>query len=104
MGQPCGLRSWRCALSCTTERIGVSVMGYTVVVPTKHSENLSTCLADLARAQKQASVIVVDDSTDESILDTYLQSGCNGMVLAGLKPFIFARNINHGIAMAGSDD
>lgn len=77
--------------------------GLSVIIPSRNADNLSVSLAAvLFRELPHVRVIVVDDGL----------SGFPGacgldpqvILVDGVKPFVFARNVNLGIAAAGSDD
>jgi hypothetical protein len=73
-----------------------------VVIPSKTWNNLRSCLIALERCEPNARVIVVDDG-----LSTLPAPALGRMMistLAGMRPFIFARNCNLGIRAAGADD
>ncbi len=75
-----------------------------VVIPSKIVSNLVPCVAALAANEPHAKIIVVDDGLDLSDGEqrTFIESHCT--IIAGEKPFVFARNVNLGIQAAGADD
>ncbi len=83
-------------------------MRYSVVILSKTLGNLNVCLAQIAALNSRCRVIVVDDGLDLSDgvargLGWNLCGKIGLHLVAGAKPFIFARNANIGIAAAGED-
>jgi len=89
--------------------------GLSIIVPSKTASNLLPCVAAVRKHEPCANVIVVDDGIDWSEyqrLGSQMDMGplCPGtgtqpgLVVEGVKPFIFARNVNIGIRAAGADD
>jgi GT2 family glycosyltransferase len=68
----------------------------TVVILSKTSANLHPCIAAVREHEPDARIVVVDDGLDSVPPDVE--------TVIGVKPFIFARNANLGIAAAGEDD
>jgi len=68
----------------------------TAIIPSKNCRNLSACVVALRYCEPGIGIIVVDDGA------ACLPDGVT--VVKGVKPFIFARNINLGIVAAGADD
>ncbi len=84
-------------------------MAYRIVIPTRNAMSINPCYGSILRAKEKTDrIIVVDDGVDWEptgfrfdLAD--VKEGV-GMVIPGIKPFVFARNINLGIAAAGDDD
>jgi len=75
----------------------------TIIIPSRTATNLLPCLRAIRENQPHdVNLLVVDDglTASEQIAVYYLQAA----IVSGQKPFIFARNINIGIAAAGTDD
>ncbi len=76
-----------------------------LVIPSCNVDNLRACVTALRHcngAMSHARLIVIDDGLAiprGSVLDDAIIT-----YLAGVKPFVFARNVNIGIAAAGRDD
>lgn len=71
-------------------------MAYSVIIPSKNINNLRVCVQAIRDMQPGAEIIVIDDG-----LTDYIQ-GC--AYIQGIKPFVFARNVNLGIAAAQRND
>lgn len=72
---------------------------FTVVIPSKDVCNLASCLDAIWRNEPnlhRSSVVVIDDGL------AYRPEGPT--YLDGVKPFVFARNVNAGIRAAGDSD
>lgn len=67
----------------------------TVVILSKTSANLLPCVAAVRKHEPECRIIVVDDGLDKSPGDV--------RCIPGVKPFVFARNANLGIAAAQDD-
>jgi glycosyltransferase involved in cell wall biosynthesis len=67
-----------------------------VIIPSKTDANLNMCVEAVCSCGENCRIIVVDDGLSQ------IPSGCTR--IEGIKPFIFARNINLGIQAAGDDD
>jgi GT2 family glycosyltransferase len=79
-------------------------MAFTIVIPSRSKENLEQCVHALRDAGEAAQVVVVDDGIDGSQVDApYLRAGW-GLLVPGVKPFCFARNVNIGIQAASPND
>ena len=77
---------------------------HTVVILSKSDVNVSACVAALAAHGERVSdggVIVVDDGLSHECIARLAAQGVR--VVAGQKPFIFARNANVGIRAAHCD-
>ncbi len=69
-----------------------------VVIPSKNAANLTECLKALRWHEPNLHVVVVDDGL------AFRPEGFQVEYVSGVKPFVFARNVNIGIAAAGSSD
>lgn len=80
-------------------------MSFSVIVPSKNLANLTACAKAVREAGETGRVIVVWDG-EESALEVRAAScfRIGDQVDHGIKPFCFARNVNIGIASAGTDD
>lgn len=87
----CGPRSVLCA-----------EMNLSVIIPSKTVGNLQDCVAAVDRHDREVRVIVVDDGVYWDGSPVGFQAG--DLIVQGAHPFVFARNVNLGIAAAGSDD
>lgn len=83
-------------------------MSFSVIIPSKTIANLRPCVSCIRAAHEQADIIVVDDF-EPGELATHAEAvgpdslrGCK--VVPGVKPFVFSRNVNLGIAAAGDGD
>jgi glycosyltransferase involved in cell wall biosynthesis len=85
-------------------------VSFSIIIPSKNISNLQACVACICAAHETARIIIVDDFAFDATA-TFLQdvgdkpeqlSECTW--IKGVKPFVFARNINLGIAAAGDDD
>lgn len=63
-----------------------------VVIPSKMSSNLARCVEAVMRREPSARIVVIDDGLDR------VPEGVD--CVQGVKPFVFARNVNIGIAHA----
>ncbi len=87
-------------------------MSYSVVILSKTPANLMPCLAAIAKLNPGCRVIVVDDGLPERpfVGGPWPPWSFDPAVpkwpeyVSGVRPFIFARNANVGIAAAGEDD
>lgn len=74
-------------------------MAFNVVIPSKNPDNLAVCLAAIRKNEPlldPARVIVVDDSSGSPRFQ-FVCKQYEVTVVEGIKPFIFARNINLGL-------
>lgn len=80
-------------------------MGLSVIIPSKKAENLMACVEALREHEPGLRVILIDDGLDRSVI-TLPWLGAHGPIefVAGRRPFVFARNVNLGIGVAGRDD
>lgn len=80
-----------------------SVLSLSVIIPSKSRGNVVECLHAVRRYEPEAWRIVIDDGITPSLAE----QACDGLyeiALPGVKPFVYARNVNLGIVAAGSDD
>lgn len=74
-------------------------MNLSVVIPSRTASNLVSCVQAVRKHDPTARIIVVDDGVEWAFAEL------DGVYpVKGVKPFVFARNCNLGIAAAGSDD
>lgn len=73
-------------------------MKLAVIIPSANAQNLDRCLAAVREAEPNIPVTVVSDSLDLHALAAIHYPAVD--VAAGIKPFIFARNINIGLKAA----
>jgi hypothetical protein len=73
-------------------------MSVAVVIPSKTIGNLARCIGAVQACNPSCRIVVVDDG-----LEVSPQSDVSVVVLAGVKPFIYARNCNLGITLALED-
>src|SRR3954463_8946385 len=67
-------------------------MSFSVIIPSRTDSNLHACVDAIREAGETCRVIVVDDGLKDRRADCeYVQ---------GVKPFVYARNCNLGIAAA----
>ena len=83
-------------------------MAFSIIIPSKSAANLVPCIRAIREAGETARIIVVDDGVDWGTGDDKT-AALNVMAwpfdaIAGVKPFVFARNVNIGIRAAGGDD
>lgn len=71
-----------------------------VIIPSKNSKNLTSCLSSLDRFQPDAHVVIVWDRQEGLPNPEYFQV----QYIEGLNPFCFSRNVNLGIQAAGARD
>lgn len=77
--------------------------GLSVIIPSKTVSNLVPCLSAIFVNEKDIRVIVVDDGLEYP--NAEVRAFCAGprvTTAPGEKPFVFARNVNLGIAEAAS--
>ena len=78
-------------------------MGLSVIIPSKNAANLVPCVQAIRDAGETCRIVVVDDGlvgTLREVLPTIHEYD----LVPGVKPFVYARNINLGIYAAGTDD
>ena len=71
-------------------------MNFSVIIPSRNAENLFPCIAAVKQHEPDARIIVVDDGLSA------IPDGVE--VIQGVKPFVFARNVNLGILAAANTD
>lgn len=71
-------------------------MSVSIIIPSKNADNIDACVDSIRAAGEVCRVIVIDDGLSRRRED------CE--YIPGVKPFVWARNINLGIAAAGRDD
>jgi len=83
-------------------------MNLSVIIPSRNTDNLLACVSAVRAHEPTLKIIVVDDGLDLGRLSNFSDCWFCAMdpvqVVAGVKPFIFARNMNIGIRAAGTDD
>ena len=77
-------------------------MNLSVIIPSRTASNLIPCVEAVHRYEPAARIIVVDDTPDLSL--SHMAEWMKFVAVAGVKPFIYARNCNLGITQARSDD
>ena len=100
------MAAYAVSYSSATERTTATeseAMNLKVVIPSAKASNLIPCVQSILTmdpALSPSSIIVVDDGARrESYADVPTVRW-----VAGVKPFVFARNVNRGIAAAGDSD
>lgn len=73
---------------------------FSVIIPSRNASNLATCVMAVRRAEPTSDIVVVDDGIDWSEAG-YLKHRVR--VVEGVKPFVFARNMNLGIRACAGD-
>lgn len=76
-------------------------MNLSVIIPSRTASNLIPCIEAVRRHEPEVRIVVVDDTPDLSLAS--LPVGMT-VAIAGVKPFIYARNCNLGIQATGADD
>jgi glycosyltransferase involved in cell wall biosynthesis len=84
---------------------------FSVVIPSRNIDNLSSCMQAVCRCEPEARIIVIDDGLEgvDWPRPIVMRNG-NGSpypsteIRMGIKPFSFPRNVNLGIRAAGDDD
>jgi GT2 family glycosyltransferase len=79
-----------------------AAMSFSIIIPSRNAANLVPCIRAIREAGETARIIVVDDGVDWG--NRYRYPGENEVYVDGIKPFVFARNVNIGIQAAGDDD
>ena len=75
-------------------------MSFSVIIPSRNAENLGRCLSSVRKHDPSARTVIVDDGLSRHDWELTILDCC----IPGIKPFIFARNVNIGIGAAGQDD
>jgi glycosyltransferase involved in cell wall biosynthesis len=80
-------------------------MSFSVIIPSKSATNLMACVRAIREAGETCRIIVVSDGLDWNAYwhETQMKA-VDPWIVAGVKPFCFARNVNIGIRAAGDDD
>lgn len=74
-------------------------MSLAVIIPSKNGSNLIPCLTSLRKHEPDCPVIIVDDGLSVQAIDQ--ARFCEPIeIVKGVKPFVFARNVNMGIRRA----
>jgi GT2 family glycosyltransferase len=79
-------------------------MSFSVVIPSKSASNLVPCIRAIREAGETCRIIVVDDGLEWRSDFLKAEMGYGIIYVHGVKPFVFARNVNLGIKSAGTDD
>lgn len=82
-------------------------MSFVVVIPSKTPDNLLPCISCIRAAHEKCEIVVVDDFSEEDSLrlrTSAPESVRSATWIKGQSPFVFATNINLGIAAAGDQD
>lgn len=73
---------------------------FSVIIPSRTASNLAACVASVRRAEPTADIIVIDDGIDWTEI---FQLKNSVRIIEGVKPFVFARNVNRGIQACAGD-
>lgn len=79
----------------------------TVIIPSRNGANLWRCVEAVRLHEPDVRIIVVDDGVDWEVYSTlqhYAFVLGKEERIPGVKPFVFARNVNIGIRAAGDSD
>ena len=80
-------------------------VSFSVIIPSKNAANLVSCVRAIREAGETCRIIAVDDGIDGSGPVSFTPGAdLSHERVSGVKPFVFARNINIGIRAAGTDD
>ncbi len=81
-------------------------MSLSVIIPSRNIKNLIPCVDAVRQHEPTAKIIIIDDGIQLEIHEVAaLEVGPFPLTrIEGIKPFIFARNMNLGITAAGNDD
>lgn len=79
-------------------------MAFSVIIPSRNAANLVPCIRAIREAGETSRIIVVDDGVDWDDAKYDWPDKIAFDAVGGIKPFVFARNINIGIRAAGDDD
>lgn len=77
-------------------------MNLSVVIPSKTTTNFLACASAVRKLEPDAQIILVDDGVD--LGQAFSAISLPFHYVTGMKPFIFARNVNMGILAAGDED
>jgi GT2 family glycosyltransferase len=102
---PCGSRKDGTRIRGAAET--GSMNGLSVIIPSKNAKNLVSCVEAVREHESFVNIIVIDDGLDSdpkhvARLDALRERDAD--FYCGVKPFVFARNINLGIDAAGDYD
>ena len=84
--------------------------GLSIIIPSRSITNLLPCIQAIHDHEPDPKIIVADDGVDwgfpheSEIIGPVRIDRLPISVVRGVKPFIFARNVNLGIRAAGDDD
>jgi GT2 family glycosyltransferase len=79
-------------------------VSFSVVILSKKAENFVPCAEAIRRCGETCQIILIDDGIDLSFLPREDLMPCLGFNMRHDQPFIFSRNANKGIQLAGADD
>ncbi len=80
-------------------------MSYSVVIPSRNAANLLACVGQLRKMGETCRVIVINDGLNPNTFERNNDARLLPYaLLPGIKPFVYARNVNLGIRAAGRDD
>lgn len=74
-------------------------MNFTVIIPSRNANNLLPCIKAVREHEPAEEIVVVDDGLPTSVFDGYSPDdfGWGLVQIEGIKPFVFARNVNLGL-------
>lgn len=75
-------------------------MSYTIVIPSKDTKNLNACIQALRDRGEDGRILVMDDGLN--LMELWPAPGVEFIPCD--PPFVYARNCNRGIELAGADD
>ncbi len=81
--------------------------GLSVIIPSKTAWNVGPCVEAVRKHETGCRIIIVDDGINFDQIKKHpaWDAALDGTeIIAGIKPFVFARNCNLGIIAAGEDD
>jgi GT2 family glycosyltransferase len=77
-------------------------MSFVIVIPSQNANNLVACVGAIRAAGETAHIVIVDDGIDSSLFESDAQLALRPYsIVPGIRPFVFARNVNLGIRVAG---
>jgi hypothetical protein len=74
-------------------------MRFAVIIPSASTANLQPCVEAVRVNEPEAAIVVVSDGLDLKAL-SFLPRNAPFWITSGVKPFVFARNVNMGIQAA----
>ncbi len=74
-----------------------------VIILSRDADNLRACIAAIRVNEPGAEILVVDDGVDWFAFADGGTFRCDFDIMAGRKPFVFARNANIGLRAEGCD-